>query len=132
MCSCSSFSSYNSSGNMMHLPFIIIPFITTRLSLNVQYGLSFCGILFLLLSKPCMMCSFSCCRCLSCSVVCCISCTDIHSEMSVAVCITSIFFFMPGVLLSLLSTWFCKDIQSAMNRSVSGLCSYSDYVFLSS
>ena len=107
---------------MLHQHFIIIPSITARLSMKVKYGLSSCGILFLFSSQPCIMWYFSCHRCSSWSVVCCISCIDQHSWLCIAVCTTSVHIFMLGISLSLLS-WFCCYNQSAMNSS--GLGMYS-------
>ena len=87
----------------MHLPFIIVPPITSRLSLNVQYALRSCGTSFLFSCQPCVMYSLAVvCVCLV-SLASCISCTDMHSGMSAVRCTTSVLTFIPGISLSLSS-----------------------------
>ena len=41
--------------------------------------------------------------------------------MSDALCITSLFIFIPGISLSVFPLWFCLHSQSAMNKSSPGL-----------
>ena len=71
---------------------------TAKLSLKIQYSFSFCGISFLLSWQPHIMGSFSSCRWSSWSVTCCISCSDMHSGMSIVLCIVSILIFMSVTL----------------------------------
>ena len=103
---------------VLYLPLIIIPFITTRSSLNVQYGLSSCRISFLLNGQPCMMQSFNCCRFSSweCYLL------DIlywHTFWDVCCCMYCYNIYL-GISLSLFSSWFCCDNQSAVNTSSPG------------
>ena len=48
---------------------------------------------------------------------------DMHSGISVVLFTSSMFIFMPGILLPQLSLWFCLCNQSAMKRSGPGLYS---------
>ena len=59
---------------MIHMPYSNIPSITVMSSLNVQYDLISYNNLFLLLAILFIIHSLSCCRWLSLTVVCCISC----------------------------------------------------------
>ena len=71
---CSSAFSHNTSGIMIHLPFISILSITTRSSLNVQYCFSSYRISFLLNGQTFMKYLLAV-VCIPLSVVCCTSCT---------------------------------------------------------
>ena len=88
---------------------------------NVQYNLISSGTLFLLSGQPLMMCSLYHCAQSSLAVSCYIYYTVTHIGMSVAVCITLMFIFIPRMSSSLCSLWFCHDSQTATNRSGSGL-----------
>ena len=63
------------------LPFIIIPSITAMSYLNDQYILMSCCNWSLISGHPVIMYPFSCCKCSSCAVACCICRSDMHSGM---------------------------------------------------
>ena len=104
------------SSIMIQLPFILIPSVTARSSLKFHYSFISCGMLFLLVGHPFMTYTFGCCRCSSWSFAHYISCIDMHSGMSIAVCTTSMLIIMPGISDSVLvdsqqyavkSLWLC-------------------------
>ena len=110
--SCSSACFCNFSGIIMHLPFIIIPSITALLPLNVHFVSALKKFQFCHLTSFVLCNSFSYERCSSCCVACCISYIDMHSGMSDAVCIVTMFAFMPDISVFLLSSWFCHFVVS--------------------
>ena len=70
---------------------------------------------------PAMIRFFNFWRWLSCVDACCITATDMHSRMSVALCIASTQMSKSFIGLSLPSMWLYLDSQSAINISGPGL-----------
>ena len=110
------------SGITTHLPFSMIPLVTTMLCQNIQCILMSYGIWSLFSGQPTMIYPFSHCKWSSCVVACCNCGSDMHSGMSLAVCIVSTSISMPYISASLFSVWLCLESKSVMKRSGTGLC----------
>ena len=121
LCSWLSTCSLKLFGMIMHLPLSIMPSITASLSLYDQYGCESTHSLSLLSGQPVIIIPFSFCRWLFIDDTCCISAIDMHSGISVAVCMASTQTSMPFMGLSLPSVWLCLSSQSAMKTSGPGL-----------
>ena len=102
---------------MIFLPLISIPSMSFRSTLKVHYGFSSCGISFPLSGQSHIRWSFSCCKWILWTVVCCISCSDMHSGTYIAVLNMSMLIFIPSILLSLSLLVLCLDNQSTMKSS---------------
>ena len=108
-----------SLGLTIHLPFSIIPSITTMYECPIQP--SFLQYLIFAVLPTSDDVSLRCCRWSSLTVACCISCIVMQFTMFFAVPITLMFDFLPSISSSRFSLWFCLESQSAMNRSDPGL-----------
>ena len=96
---------------------MITPSITSRVSLNHQYGLmSWCRWSFLP-GQPVIIKPFNHCRCSAYTVACWIWCMDIHSGTLVIICTTSTFMSIPCIASSLFFQWLWWDSQFAIKIS---------------
>ena len=114
---------FNASGVAKHLPFIMMPSITSMSSLNDQYALMSWCTCSLLSGQPAMINPISCCKCSSCVVACCICWTHMYSGTFIDACFASTLMSMSCIAASLFSLWFRLDSQSAIKIFSPGLYS---------
>ena len=130
ICSCSSVCCCNSSGMMMHLPFMMLLSITAMSSLKDQCGLISWWSWSLLSGNPAIIKDFNHCRCSSCIVAHCICWIDMQSGILVDICATSTIMSIPLIASSLFSLWLCWDRQSTIKDSQPWFVYYSDPVLM--
>ena len=103
------------------LPINTILSITASSSLHDQYGFKSACSSSLVLGQPVIIKLLRHCKCSSCVDACCICDMDMHSGMSVVLCIASILMSISLIGCSMPSMLSCHDNQSAIKISGPGL-----------
>ena len=105
----------------MHLHLSIIPSVTASSSLYDQYCCTSACSSSLLSGQPVIIIPFSCCRWVSNDDAHCISTIDMHSGISIEVCMASTWMSLPLIGLSFPSVWLYLNSQSQIKISGQGL-----------
>ena len=108
-------------GMIIWLPFNTIPSITASSSLYDQYGIRSACRSSLVLGHPVIIKPLRHCKWSSCVDACCICVMDMHSGMSVMLCMAPILTSISLIGLSFPSMWLCHNNQSAINNLGPGL-----------